>query len=207
MVDGRIPDTILKTIFFGQIPQSLHDILIVNSEMDVSKLAALADRVMKFRAPQLSSLERSYVATSASHPRAGNDESKMAAIQHQLKEVTQELAAIRTNLEESKMATSVGHLRTGNDESKMAAIQHQLTELTHELAAIKTNFSRRRPFNRQPRFNNRRSRSRGRQLPAQQHTTTGLCYYHFNFEARARNCRNPCNWATITVPATQPPGK
>lgn len=214
MVDGRVPDTILKTIFFEQIPQSLHDILIINSEADVSKLAVLADRVMEFRSPQISNLERSNVATSASHSRAGNDESKMAALQHQLTEVTHKLTAMQTNLEGSNMATSVSHLRAGNDGSNMAtsvihlragnggsnmatsaghfrtgndkrnmaktqqlldnmaAMQHKLTEVTHELAAIKTDLSRRRPFDRQSRFNTRRSRFRGRQPPALQDTAT-----------------------------------
>ncbi|KAK1123295.1 hypothetical protein K0M31_008915 [Melipona bicolor] len=140
------------------------------------------------------------MATSASHSRAGNDESKMAAMQHQLMEVTHELAAMRTNLEGPNMATSVGHFRAGNDESKMAAMQYQLTEVTHKLAVIKTD------LDRQPRFNNRRSRSRGRLPPAQQHTTTGYCYYHFNFGGHARNCKNPCNWSSNTVPVTQPSG-
>ncbi|KAK1137178.1 hypothetical protein K0M31_001702 [Melipona bicolor] len=170
-------------------------------------MATLADRVMEPRLPQISNLEGSNMATSGSHSKeSNNDESKMAAMQHQLAEVTHQLAAMRTKLEGSNMATSASHPKADNDESKMTAIQHQLAEMTHELAAIKTDFSRRRPFDRQPRFNDRRSRSRGRLLQAQQHTTTGYCYYHFNFGGHARNCKKPCSWSSNTVPVTQPSG-
>ncbi|KAK1137177.1 hypothetical protein K0M31_001701 [Melipona bicolor] len=81
MIDRKVPDSILKTIFLEQIPQSLHDILVINSEADLSKLATLADRVMVFRSPQISNLEESNMATSVSHFRAGNDEPNMVKTQ------------------------------------------------------------------------------------------------------------------------------
>ncbi|KOX69812.1 hypothetical protein WN51_06000 [Melipona quadrifasciata] len=208
MVDKEVPDTILKTIFLEQIPQFLHDILVVNSEADLSKLAILADRVMEFCLPQISNLERSNMTISASHSRAddGYNETKMADT-HQLRD-------------------------------DMAAIQYQLVEMTYKMATMETNLSRQRLLHRQPRFRDRRSQSRGRRSqsrgrrsqshgrrsqsrgrrsqsrgrrsqsrgrpsPSQYKTTRGLCYYHFNFGARARKCKNPCNWSSITAKVAQ----
>ncbi|KAK1120214.1 hypothetical protein K0M31_012581 [Melipona bicolor] len=114
------------------------------------------------------------------------------------------------------MATSAIHSRTdgGYNETKMAdtyqlrddmaAIQYQLAEMTHKMATMETNLSRRRPFHRQPRFRDRRSQSRGRPSSSRQYKTTGeLCYYHFNFGARAHKCKNPCNWSSVIAEVAQ----
>ncbi|KAK1120839.1 hypothetical protein K0M31_006988 [Melipona bicolor] len=86
----------------------------------------------------------------------------------------------------------------------LAAIQHQLAELTYKIATMETNFSRQRSLERRPRSRDRRSISRGRRFPARPYTPAeGLCYYHFNFGARAYKCQKPCNWSPTTTETTQ----
>ncbi|KAK1120255.1 hypothetical protein K0M31_012617 [Melipona bicolor] len=100
MIDKKVPDTVLRTIFLEQIPQSLHNILVVSHDADLSTLAVLADRIMEFRLSQISSIDRANMAVSACQSRAdggfhennlaGSHQSRenLVAMQHQLAEMT-----------------------------------------------------------------------------------------------------------------------
>ncbi|KAK9304201.1 hypothetical protein QLX08_004361 [Tetragonisca angustula] len=93
MVDRNVPDSVLKTIFLEQVPQSLYAVLAVNPEADLTTLALLADRVMEFRPNYIESMSRSNLAISW-QPRTEDDTS----IQHQLAEITRRITAMESNI-------------------------------------------------------------------------------------------------------------
>lgn len=78
-------------------------------------------------------------------------------------------------------------------------IQHQLAGITRRMAAMESNISERRSFRRRFRFQTRGRRPPSRHCSPSTGRSEGLCYYHYNFGARAYQCNSPCTWSSVTA--------